>query len=152
MTSSAPALGLTSAEAERRLAAEGPNEPAAVGKEFRAARQILASLANPLALLLLAASIVSAVLGQVVNAVLIACMVLLSVTLNFLQTYRSQRAAERLRLEVAPTATALRDGSWIRIPRRELVTGDTCGWRPATSCPRTPGWSKRKTFTCSRRL
>ncbi len=120
----APPLGLTSAEAARRLATEGANEPGAVAKEFRAARQILAWFANPLVLLLLAASIVSAALGQIVNAVLIACMVLLSVTLNFLQTFRSQRAAERLRLQVAPTATALRDGAWIRIPRRELVTGD----------------------------
>jgi Mg2+-importing ATPase len=120
----APAPGLTSGEAARRLAAEGPNEPGAAAKELRAARQILAWFGNPLVLLLLAASIVSAALGQIVNAVLIACMVLLSVTLNFLQTFRSQRAAERLRLEVAPTATALRDGAWIRIPRRELVTGD----------------------------
>ena len=120
----APALGLTSADVEHRLAAEGPNEPGAVTKEFRAARQILAWFGNPLVILLLAASIVSAALGQIVNALLIACMVLLSVTLNFVQTFRSQRAAERLRLEVAPTATALRDGSWIRIPRRELVTGD----------------------------
>ena len=119
-----PALGLTSAEVERRLAVEGPNELGAVARESRAARQIFASLVNPLALLLLAASIVSAVLGQIVNAAIIACMVLLSVTLNFVQTFRSQRAAERLRLEVAPTATALRDGAWIRIPRRDLVTGD----------------------------
>ncbi len=119
----APPLGLTSAQAARRLAAEGANEPAAA-KEFRAARQILAAFANPLVLLLLAASIVSGALGQAVNAVLIACMVLLSVTLNLFQTFRSQRAAERLRLQVAPTATALRDGAWIRIPRRELVTGD----------------------------
>jgi Mg2+-importing ATPase len=51
-------------------------------------------------------------------------MVLLSVTLNFFQTYRSQRAAERLREVVAPIATVLRDGAWAVIPRRELVVGD----------------------------
>ena len=117
-------LGLTSAQAASRLAAEGANEPGGASKEFRAVRQILAAFANPLVLLLLAASIVSGALGQAVNSVLIACMVLLSVTLNLFQTFRSQRAAERLRLQVAPTATALRDGAWIRIPRRELVTGD----------------------------
>ena len=120
----APRPGLTSEQAARRLAAEGANEPGAAVKESRVARQILGWFANPLVLLLLAASIVSAALGQAVNAVLIACMVLLSVTLNLFQTFRSQRAAERLRLQVAPTATALRDGAWIRIPRRELVTGD----------------------------
>lgn len=51
-------------------------------------------------------------------------MVLLSVALNFIQTYRSQRAVDRIRKEVAPTATVLRDGSWIDIPRREVVPGD----------------------------
>jgi P-type Mg2+ transporter len=51
-------------------------------------------------------------------------MVLLSVALNFIQTYRSQRAVERIRKEVAPTATVLRDGNWAEIPRREVVPGD----------------------------
>ena len=51
-------------------------------------------------------------------------MVLLSAALNFVQTYRSQRAVERIRKEVAPTAAVLRDGTWAEIPRRELVPGD----------------------------
>jgi Mg2+-importing ATPase len=116
--------GLTTAEAERRLASDGPNDLAAIRREAGAGRQILAALANPLVLLLLAAGLVSAVLGQVANAALISSMVLLSVTLNFVQTFRSQRAVESLRRDVAPTATALRDGAWIRIPRRDLVVGD----------------------------
>jgi len=40
------------------------------------------------------------------------------VVLNFVQTYRSHRVAERLRDAVAPTATALRDGNWTEIRRR----------------------------------
>ena len=51
-------------------------------------------------------------------------MVALSVVLNFVQTYRSHRVAERLRDTVAPTATALRDGTWSEIRRRDLVPGD----------------------------
>jgi len=51
-------------------------------------------------------------------------MVLLSVALNFFQTFRSQRAVEQLRTGVAPTATVLRDGNWVELPRRELVPGD----------------------------
>ncbi|PYM13456.1 MAG: magnesium-translocating P-type ATPase, partial [Candidatus Rokuibacteriota bacterium] len=50
--------------------------------------------------------------------------VLLSAALNFVQTYRSQQAAERLRDVVAPRASVLRDGQWVEIPRRELVCGD----------------------------
>jgi Mg2+-importing ATPase len=116
-------LGLTSAEARRRVAASGPNEPAAP-RASGIVRQILYWLANPLVLVLLAASILSAVLGERVNALLIAAMVLLSVTLNFVQTYRSHRAVERLRGAVAPTATALRDGVWTVIARRDLAAGD----------------------------
>ena len=49
---------------------------------------------------------------------------LLSTTLNFVQTHRSQNAVERLRATVALTATVLRDGELREIPRRELVPGD----------------------------
>src|SRR5439155_1151966 len=48
----------------------------------------------------------------------------LSVALNFVQTYRSHRVAERLRDAVAPTAMACRDGTWSEIRRRDLVPGD----------------------------
>jgi len=123
-TPTAAPPGLTTAEAERRLASDGPNDLAAIRSDAGATRQVLVALANPLILLLLAAGLVSAVLGQAVNAVLISSMVLLSVTLNFVQTFRSRRAVESLRREVAPTATAMRDGAWIRIPRRNLVVGD----------------------------
>jgi Mg2+-importing ATPase len=115
--------GLSSDEARRRLADVGPNEP---GQRRRGAAlgALLTFLANPLVLILLAASGVSALLGDLVNAVLIALMVLLSVLLNFLQTYRSQRAAERLRDTVAPTASVLRDGTWREMARHDLVPGD----------------------------
>jgi P-type Mg2+ transporter len=119
----APSLGLTSDEARRRLALSGPNEPTAP-RAVGMLRQILFWLANPLVLILLGASGLSAALGETVNALLIAGMVLLSVTLNFFQTYRSHRAVERLRESVAPTAAVLRDGGWSEIPRRELVAGD----------------------------
>ena len=58
------------------------------------------------------------------NAAIIFVIVLLSVTLNFVQTYRSSRAADRLREQVAPTATVLRDGDWQEFPRRDVVPGD----------------------------
>jgi Mg2+-importing ATPase len=115
--------GLSSDEAQRRLAAVGPNEP---GQRRRGAAlgALLTFLVNPLVLILLVASGVSALLGDVVNAVLIVLMVLLSVLLNFLQTYRSQRAAERLRDTVAPTASVLRDGAWRELARHDLVPGE----------------------------
>jgi Mg2+-importing ATPase len=115
--------GLTNDEARLRLAEVGANEPAP-HRRGGAIGQVLSSFANPLVVILLLASVVSATLGDVVNASIIVVIVALSIVLNFIQTHRSQRAAERLREGAAPTATVLRDGQWTEIPRREVVPGD----------------------------
>ena len=115
--------GLTPEEARRRLREIGPNEPARAPRTA-ALVQILLLLANPLVIILLIASAASAILGERVNASIIVLMVGLSVVLNFVQTYRSHRVAERLRDAVAPTATVLRAGTWSEIRRRDLVPGD----------------------------
>jgi P-type Mg2+ transporter len=115
--------GLTSIEAARGLAEHGPNEPAPT-RRLSVVIEFGRLFANPLVLILLVASVVSAWVGQDVDAGIIITIVLLSVTVNFWQSYRSQRAADRLRASVAPTATALRDGTWQEVPRREIVPGD----------------------------
>lgn len=115
--------GLSSAESQRRLTQYGANEPTHPAR-FAALSQFLVFLANPLVIILLVASLISAMLGERLNAVIIATMVLLSVIINFLQTYRSQQAAERLRTTVALTCTVRRDGVWQEIPRTAVVPGD----------------------------
>ena len=115
--------GLSSAEAAARLATHGPNELAPPPR-FEALRELLRYFANPLVLILLVASVVSAAFGQVVSAVIIALMLILSVALNFTQAYRSQQAARRLRQQVGQTATVVRDGVEREIPVREVVVGD----------------------------
>ncbi|HEV2237362.1 MAG TPA: magnesium-translocating P-type ATPase, partial [Ktedonobacterales bacterium] len=117
------AAGLTTPEVQRRLTEYGPNE-AAPPPRFSAPMQFLRLLADPLVIILLVASLISALLGQPLNALIISVIVLLSVILNFVQTTRSQRAAERLRAQIAPTSTVLRDGQWSELPRRALVPGD----------------------------
>ena len=82
--------GLTSSEAEALLARWGPNESA---KRRRSPLgQLLPLLGNPLALVLLVASALSAALGEVVDASLIAGMVIFSVTINMVQTWRSDES------------------------------------------------------------
>jgi len=115
--------GLSDAEARSRLLKFGPNEPVSP-RRSSSLIQILLLFLNPLAIILLVASVISAALGEILNASIIVLMVLLSAALNFIQTFRSQRAVERIRKEVAPTASVLRDGDWLDIPRRELVPGD----------------------------
>ncbi len=115
--------GLTSEEARKRLATYGPNDTTSM-KHTSGLVQFLRLFLNPLILILLIASLITAILGDTVDASIIFIIVLLSNILNFVQTYRSQKAVDKLRASVAPTATALRDGKWIEIQSRDLVPGD----------------------------
>jgi len=117
-------VGLTSQEAEALLAQWGPNEPTRA-RRYSAARAFLTLFLTPLPLILLVAASIASVTGQKADSAIIAVMVLLGVSLDFYQTYRSQNAVERLRREVALTATVLRDGEWREIARNLVVPGDT---------------------------
>ena len=116
-------VGLTSSEARERLTKFGPNDPTPVrrGALFQ---ELLILFVNPLIVILLIAGIASGLLGQKADAGIIIVMVLLGVSINFGQTYRSQRAIERLREHVSLSATVLRDGNWQEIKRHEVVPED----------------------------
>ena len=88
------------------------------------ALQFLTHFRNPLVLILLAASAISALTGDVTGALIIGLIVVMSVTLDFVQSYRAGRAAERLALQVAVTASVLRDGKTYQLPVAQLVPGD----------------------------
>jgi Mg2+-importing ATPase len=115
--------GLSGAEASLRLNQWGPNE-LAPPRRGEGLREIARYLANPLVLILLLASGLSAFLGQLTSSIVIALMLVLSVALNFTQVYRSQNAARNLRQRVAQTATVQRDGALQDLPAREVVPGD----------------------------
>jgi Mg2+-importing ATPase len=115
--------GLSSADARARLLSHGPNELART-QRMGAFRQLLRGLASPLMLILLGASVLAAAVGEVTDAVIIMVTVLLGAALDTYQTTRSTSAVERLRNSVIPTATVLRDGDWLEIPRRDVVPGD----------------------------
>ena len=115
--------GLTAGEAQSRLLETGPNQIAP--KRDRAlVLQYFSRFRNPLVLILLFASAVSAASGELTNFFIIAGLVLMSVTLDFVQEYRANTAAERLRDSVALRATVLRDGIRLEIPSSEVVPGD----------------------------
>jgi Mg2+-importing ATPase len=115
--------GLTSEEVHKRQDKYGPNDTTGV-KRSSAVVQFLRLFLNPLVAILLFAGLVSAILGDRINASIIVAIVVLSNILNFVQTYQSQNAVEKLRANVSPTATVLRDGTWIELSRRDLVPGD----------------------------
>jgi P-type Mg2+ transporter len=115
--------GLTSQEAQDRLLRYGPNDPAPT-KRRSGILDLLLLFLNPLVIILLIAAALAGFLGQLVDALIIIVMVLVGIVINFFQTYRSQLAIERLRSQVAPTATVLRDGRWQEISRRSVVPRD----------------------------
>lgn len=79
---------------------------------------------NPLVVILIMASAVSAFTGAVGNFVIIILIVMLSVTLDFVQEHRAGRAAERLRQSVQLRATVLRDGIPRETPSAQIAPGD----------------------------
>ena len=115
--------GLSGPEARHRLDHDGPNQLATASLRARIVEAIRAAL-NPLLVILLIACVASGLLGQVVDAVIIGSMVMLSAGINGWQGVRSERAIRRLQAQVAPTATVRRDGCWVELPRRALVAGD----------------------------
>lgn len=119
----AGAAGLSTREARARLARDGANLPRAP-RRWTPLLHYLARFGNPLIIILLVASAVSALMSDMVNFLIISAMVLLSVTLDFIQEYRASAAADRLRRSVSVRASVLRDGRAALIPASELVRGD----------------------------
>jgi len=118
-----PGTGLTGAEAAARLRASGPNE-LPEGPSLRPGRIFLSQFASTMVAVLLGAAVVSALLGDVVDTVAIAAIVLLNALLGFAQEYRAEKAMAALARLAAPVVKVRRDGGVREIPARELVPGD----------------------------
>jgi len=123
MDKAIPITGLTQTDAAARLAQYGPNQ-VRPRREHPLALQFLMRFRNPLILVLLVASFVTALTGDATGAAIIGLIVMMSVTLDFMQEYRAGEAVDRLAQQVAVTATALRDGRPHEVPVAELVPGD----------------------------
>ena len=114
--------GLSPAEAARRLEIVGPN---ALRSHGASAWRVLSNqLRNPLLPLLVVASIVSGVTGQVTSAGIILFMVVLSVGLGFYNEFRSERAVEELHGQIHHRTTVVRGGAASTVDVVDLVPGD----------------------------
>ena len=118
----APA-GLSGSEAARRLAAAGPNL-LRIHHEATFVPLLLSRFKNPLVILLVAASAIAALTGDVTSFVIIVLAVVLSVALDTVQEYRAGQAAEGLRQSVAMRSVVLRDGRECDVPASEIAPGD----------------------------
>jgi Ca2+-transporting ATPase len=115
--------GLSAEEARGRLEKYGYNElqkPARVSPLKLLANQFK----NVLIIILLVAVALSLLVGETVDALIIAVIVVFSAVLGFVQEYRAERALEALKKMLAETITALRDGREDEVASKEVVPGD----------------------------
>lgn len=117
------AAGLSESDASGRRRSFGPNliRPRV---ERALLVQFIACFRNPLVLVLLAASAIAGMLGDIESFLVITGIVVMSVTLDFVQEYRAGRAVDRLRHSVALRAMVVRDARPRETPVMELVPGD----------------------------
>ena len=115
-------LGLSSAEASRRLAVYGPNVLLSHG--VSAVSVLVRQVRSYLLLLLLVAAVVSAVVGDRTEALIIGGIMLMSVGLSFLNEYRSEKAVEALHSQIRHLAVVDRDGQPTEVSVSEIVPGD----------------------------
>jgi magnesium-transporting ATPase (P-type) len=121
--------GLTTEQAGRRLAEDGPNRlPAVRGPS--ALRALLAQMTHLLAMLLWVAAGLALLAGLPPLALAITVVVVLNGAFAFAQEYRADRAAERLRSLLPATSRVRRDGRLTVVDAAELVRGDAVVLRP----------------------
>ncbi len=114
--------GLSEEEVLRRLRVYGYNEIAEYKRGLLS--MIWSQLNNLLIFILLAATIISLFLGELIDATTIIAVVCLMVVMGFIQEYKAERAIELLKEMLAPRARVLRAGRVREVPAREVVPGD----------------------------
>jgi len=115
--------GLTSAEAARRLLAEGPNE---IREQRRRSivRMVASQFEDFMILVLIAAAIVSGLIGEAADAAIILAIVVVNGAIGFAQDYRAERVMAALRQLAALKAVVVRDGRRHAIAASAIVRGD----------------------------
>jgi Mg2+-importing ATPase len=114
--------GLSSVEVGRRLAVYGPNVLRSHG--VSALSVLVRQLRSYLLLLLLFAAVVSAVVGDRTEALIIVGIMAMSVGLSFFNEYRSEKAVEGLHSQIRHLAFVDRDGRPAEVAVTEIVPGD----------------------------
>jgi len=126
--------GLTSEESEKRLDEYGKNELAHT-KKIGIIQDIFNRCKSPLVIQLLVIAIVCGFMDDIKSALVVGCMVLLSVGLSFILDRRSTSAVEALGKRVQSHAAVLRDGKEIDVPISDVVPGDIIVLRAGSIIP-----------------
>lgn len=115
--------GLRSTIAEEKLIEFGPNE-LQEGKKKSVLGILLAQFKDVMILILLAAAIISGIIGDLTDTIVILVIVLLNAIIGFFQEYRAEKAMQALKQMAVTQARVLRDGTSSWLPATALVPGD----------------------------
>ena len=115
--------GLSASEAKHRLHKVGPNE-LKEGKKKTIGGMLLMQFKDVMILILLAAAIISGIIGDVTDTIVILIIVVLNAIIGFFQEYRAEKAMEALKQMAIVQSQVIRDGHTITLPATELVPGD----------------------------
>ncbi|KGP92804.1 ATPase [Pontibacillus chungwhensis BH030062] len=116
-------LGLSSNQAEERLKKLGLNE-LEEGKSVSILLLFFRQFQDFMVIVLLAATLISGLLGEYVDAIAIMAIVFVNALLGFFQEQKAEKSLAKLKELSAPYAEVLRDGNWEKVHSRELVFGD----------------------------
>ncbi|QAT41130.1 calcium-translocating P-type ATPase, PMCA-type [Clostridium sp. JN-9] len=118
-----PKAGLSSEEADRRKEKYGPNKLA--GKKQKNIFQLIFEQLNDVLIyILIAAAVVSALLGEVSDAIIIAVVIFINAFVGVVQESKAEKSLEALKKLSTPKAVVKRDGELKEIPSEEVVPGD----------------------------
>ncbi len=117
------ATGLSTQEAARRLATNGPNE-LKEGKRIGSLHIFVGQFKSVIIWILIVAGVISGLLGEVVDAIAILAIVVLNAVIGFYQEFKAEKSIAALKKMTAPQAKVLRDGKITSIPASGIVSGD----------------------------
>ena len=117
------AKGLSALEASKRLAVDGPNE-LTEGERISPFQLFLGQFKSLIIWILIAAGVISGVLGEVIDAIAILAIVVLNAVIGFYQEYNAEKSIAALKKMAAPQAKVRRDGQVTSIPAAGIVVGD----------------------------
>ena len=115
--------GLSSDLAAKRLEENGPNKIESKKKKSLG-KKIAEQIIDPMVILLIVASIVSAFTGDKIECAIIIAIVIINAIMSIIQEGRAEDSVEALQKMSSPEASVIRDGKKIKVKAEELVVGD----------------------------
>ena len=126
--------GLSEGEAKARIEKYGPNELTAVAGKGKLAI-FLEQFSSFIVYILIAATIISALLGEYVDAVVIGIILVLNAVMGFIQEYKAEKSIDALKRLASPQCVVIRDGKEKKVFSNTIVPGDILFLEPGEKIP-----------------